>query len=238
MLHRRPALAEPVAGGGAAANAEAVDSVTYARVQRIREQLGLGNEQLAAVGCNEIAAKTLLKRLVDYCTANRVVLEAVELAEAQANRELADAMRQLNVGPRNASTKQVASRLGALKSQMSAARATKQAAYQQAAESLVSQLSSLQQSRVSALRDKATLPGEFKFVSDLSAVETAEIRQVAARSGVGSKQWKIMRDRMMVGARATQVNETIQAINQNVSGVCAAEAAVLPLPANMKRQTR
>ena len=76
-------------------------AAVYAAVSELREMFQLRNEQLASIGCSERCAEEVLKTLVRWYEANHAALRAVRKREAR--RELRQAMRRFNIGPRDES---------------------------------------------------------------------------------------------------------------------------------------
>lgn len=232
FLQRSPAQAEPpVPTAGVAAS---IDPLCYARVMKLREQFGLSSESLAVAGCDGAAAKQLFQQMVVWCNQNKGAIDSAEVAETAAQREIAEAIRQINVGGSNANALKAS--LPALAQRLRAAAEARHAVYQSGFESVgTAKLSAAQRTRLATMRISQNMPGDLRFVTDLSTTERKQIAGTIRQFGSDSQEFIQLRSFILTGQRGAEVTGARAMLAQNAVGVCAAEHEVLPLPISMRR---
>ena len=74
------------------------DHAMYARTNVIRSEIGLENDDLAAIGFDQENAEEILDILKQWCIDNASEIKAIHLAQANANQELLALNKQINLG--------------------------------------------------------------------------------------------------------------------------------------------
>ncbi len=147
-----------------------IDPGTYSQIQALRRRLSLANEDLAAMGCSKEGATSILETLLSWHEANKENLDAAGHSKRNAAKDLRQALRRVNIGPRD---QNVLESLPGLKSAYAAAVQSEG----QLVESLVQPISSLlsdgQQATWNATRKNAGLPSPYRYLSDLSSSQKA-----------------------------------------------------------------
>lgn len=235
MLHRGPVQAEPPAPGTPppAASADAPDPLTYSRVKGVCDQFALTGRDLSLIGCDKTQAKGIYQSLITWCKDNKEAIDAAELAEVTVQRELAEAMRKINVGPASAA-KQVVAQLPTLKANVAGARSKKQDLLESGIVSALGGLDAAVQLKQTKLRANSGLPEPWRLIPDLTAAEVKEIRSVLGKYGGTSNQTKALYQRISVGARGLAVENAKSVATANIDGVLQAEQEVLPVPEQMR----
>ena len=77
------------------------EAVAWCAIRRLREDLHLSSNDLAALGCSEPQAETILSRLVSCYNTNREALPARRAALHTARCALGEAQQKIRIGPRN-----------------------------------------------------------------------------------------------------------------------------------------
>lgn len=85
--------------GGELANP--LDARTYTRVQSLRREAGLTNEDLATLDMDTTQAEAVMTGLLGWVEQNQARLDAAEAKQRVADRELRELQRRINVGPRD-----------------------------------------------------------------------------------------------------------------------------------------
>jgi hypothetical protein len=208
----------------------AIDAVSYCRVQDLRGRLFLTNRDLAAMGCTQEQAAGVLSALLQWHSTNQSSFEQIEQSQRSAQQQLADAIRRVNSGPRNAT---LLNQVKTLQQQEQSANAQRQALVEQAMATIQSHLTSAQQQIWQTARSNAAVAERYRYLSDLSAAASAALSAAAVKYGAGSPQAQQV-EQSVLGTRLNDLNTSIAAIGQNIAAVIAAEAAVLPVPEDRK----
>ncbi len=74
------------------------DHAMYSRVNVIRGEIGLENEDLAAMGCDQVKAKEILNLLKQWCITNATQIKVIHKAQAIANQKLHKLNQKINRG--------------------------------------------------------------------------------------------------------------------------------------------
>jgi len=77
------------------------EAVAWCAIRRLRADLHLSTDDLAALACSEPQAETILSRLVSWYNTNRETLTARRAALHTARRALGQAQQKIRIGPRN-----------------------------------------------------------------------------------------------------------------------------------------
>ena len=171
------------AGEGEPEQPEPLDPVLLGEVTRARGALALSNQDLAAFGLDKDGATSVLGALVNWCDTNGQRIAAARQAVRTAERELQNALRQINVGPRD---ELLIASVAGLKDDVAAARTALENLYAEAVTPLNAQLTFDQQTRWQTARTNHDRPGGLRYapnVTDAHAAAVRTARYTAARSG-------------------------------------------------------
>ncbi len=85
------------------------DHAMYSQVKTIQNAIGLSDETLAAMGCNQEKAETVLTQIKQWCQVNAQQVQAAKQQQIQAQRKVQTLLKQINMGanPRNSQVGQV-----------------------------------------------------------------------------------------------------------------------------------
>jgi hypothetical protein len=188
---------------------EPIDPYLYTHVQKLRRELMLTNQDLAAMGCTEESATLMLKALKSWCTTNRVALEQHRRNELQAKSELRRALRQKN-------RPSTAESLATLQGELSEAQKARRDMVASLVITMEAQLSADHQLVWQSARDNADMPQGLRYAPGIT-----DSQRIAIRDGSADElTWA--QEQAVATARANRSIRT--------SGVFKAESAVLPVP--------
>lgn len=198
---------------------------TYSRVERVRREAGLGNQDLAALGLSCTEAESVMTRLVEWCEANEAGITRAIAEVTTAKRERREQQRLVRIG--EASERELADANGKIKAVADAVQAYTELMKAGALRALQASApgTSTAWQRASGLKGKASI--EMRYIDGmdedrLAYLETESKRQKAEISEVMSYSEKqacqAVRDRMKA----------------SMPGVLLAESLALPLPEELR----
>jgi len=200
----------------------AIDPLTYSRVQKMREELCLTAEDLAALGCSGEQTSAILGSLLGWYRNSQALWEQLEDAQRVAQRQLDEAVTKINVGPKNETLIQSMPRL--VESVESAAAARRQ--HMNLAMNDVSRSFNAEQGQLwSIAASNVKLPTRWRYVDGLS-VDQVQTLQRAAYKG---KLEEAEQQTLSASARLA-MNGASSRHGSAIEGVLSAEASVLPIP--------
>lgn len=209
---------------------ETLDAATYTAVQSLRDDLALTDRDLAAMGLDEQAASTLLLALLQWHEQNTWQIQNAEQAQQAARRELAAAMRKINIGPRNES---LIMSVPSLRNAVTSADDQYALLIESAGQAVSNLLNSEQAAIWSTARNNRDHPIRYRYAPNLSSeqagalVDVMRLARRSDRSFAQAEQSKLT---------STQTNAMLAAtarIEQHMAGVVAARDAVLPAPVEL-----
>ncbi len=171
---------EATGGETAAAQEGGLDRATRDRIRGLRRQLGLANEDLAALGCSQVDAKEVLGALRTWYETNEAALASARAAEATAKAALRDALRKVRIGPRDQA---LLTRLPALKTAYGSALRQRYDLVKTAVPAVEAKLTASQKSLWRAVRKSSGLPRKYRYVPDITTAQSQTLR-VAHRTRV------------------------------------------------------
>ena len=204
--------------------ANAVDPLTYSRVVQLRETLALTSQDLAAMGCTEEQAVAVLTSLKTWCEQNAAQWETAEQSHLSANRNLAEAVRRINVGPRDET---ILASVPTLKQSESSARQQMEEFFAGGGAVVQASFSSAQQQVWNIAKANRTAPAALRYVAGLTEQQKSAFVIAAARG-------KTINAVPELAGQAAALEVVRQAINNNLPGVAAAEEEILPMPDDLR----
>ncbi len=212
LLSERPAMA-------AAQPVERLSLAAYGRIETVRNAVALSAVDLASAGCSGAQAETVFASLKTWCDTNAGRLEQAEQAQRTAEGQLAEAVRTINVGPRD---EMLLARYPALKSSAVEATGGVKRLHDEAFAAVTASLSSTQQQVLRTAIANKGVPDQLRYVPGL----TDEQRQ-AARVAAARRQPVVDASRQGTIA-AIRTNHL-----QNIESVLSAQERLLPVPAEL-----
>lgn len=218
------AVAAPALSGlrfGAAhaqsAGPESIGPEAYLRVQALRRELGMSAVELAALGLTREQAAAALGRLVAWQASSGAALAAAEAGRGEAGAELSEAYRRFHTG----ADRSAASSIPTLERELATKEAAREAILQAARGHVEAALTTPQRSVWSTIRSNAGVESPHRYAPSLTAdqrpSQSAPDRRTAA----------------LTTAQRSAVQAAEANVERNLTGVLAAEAEVLPVPAEL-----
>ena len=232
----------PAGGGEPAANA--VDPDTYCRVRELRERLCLRNEDLAAMGCTQAQAESVLEGLVNWYKANKAAWSAARKTQGDARKALRHGFAKMHMGPRDAT---LLASMPALKKAVADAATAEGNAVGAAIPTVEALVSAEQKTLWSVARANAAAPSQYRYTPGLTAAQLKTLhvaRRTRARQLAGARTAAV-RTTAETALRTSETNTltaaqrtTMAAAKTNLRakmpGVLAAAEKILPYPEEMK----
>jgi hypothetical protein len=234
--------------GGQEPAANTVDPDTYCRVRELRERLCLRNEDLAAMGCTQAQAESVLEGLLNWYKTNKANLAAAAKTKGDARRTLRRAFAKIHMGPRDEA---VIAQMPALKKAVADTAITELNTVRAAVPTIDPLLSAEQKTLWSTVRANAGAPRVYRYAPGLTA-QQAQVLEIALRArarrlrvvtGTTERQAAETalvseESRALTEAQRTAIASAGTAIGQGKSAMAAASQEVLPLPEEMKPRKR
>ena len=219
------AMATPTPPAAAAAPPVSLDPVLWTRVQSARRQLAMTDEELAAAGCTQGQATAVLQSLLNWYPANAASWDQLEAAKATAQSQLNEAVRKMNVGPPDPV---LLASLPSLQQSLSSTSGQFDQLIQSASVSATALLSSSQQQMLTTARANAGfgLPSPYRFAAGLTADQARAFKLAVYHHRQSG-------DPAFPSAVVSAGQAVAPTMSQNMPGVLAAEAAVLPTPTQL-----
>lgn len=167
---------------------KSLDEQTYYAVTNLRQQLMLGNEDLAALGCTGASSRAVLEDLLGWYEANREKLQQARENSQAAQRAYREAMRRVNIGPKDEA---LIAQLPQFLSAMGETAKQERELTESVVPVIEKQLSADQCSLWTSVRNQRHMPGLYRYAPGLSAqqkqsvqkaVETVAYRRMTART--------------------------------------------------------
>jgi hypothetical protein len=224
MLHHvQPAVARD----GTPPATQPVDRLSYGRVQGLRQALSLTNEDLAAMGCDQATAQTMIGGLLSWYQSNQSTWNEKEAAVVSARAAYGQTLRQINVGPQSDTLDtQLATQKQAL--------ATASDAWSQfiegAATSASSNLSADQKAVWASARTNTSLPDRYRYTSGAAAADVAKLKALLSKRGEGSAQLTELEQNLLNSTIRGQITTARSNVSTHLADVATAESSSLPRP--------
>jgi hypothetical protein len=201
-----------------------IDAQTYSRVQDLRVRICLTNQDLAALGCSGEQATEMLQTLVQWCEQNAVAMERAQAAELHARRELQEAVRRVSVGPRDETL--LSSGLPAAQQSLASAEAGVREVEQGAVAAVSALLDSGQSATWETARANAAFPFRWRYAGRLTGEQARALEVAAYKRRLNAGEDQVLGSQQKLAMQQARAKQ-----NQFMDQVCAAEASVLPAPA-------
>ncbi|MCC6680522.1 MAG: hypothetical protein IT445_06425 [Phycisphaeraceae bacterium] len=199
----------------------------YIKVQELRRDLALTNEDLAALGLNREQAETVLQTLVSWCESHQAELAAQQTAERSDRQALSEVQRQINIGPRN---EQVVQQLPGIQAQVASARDLRKQLLAAAGSAVESQFDTDQQRVWAVAKGNIPTSSQLRYVSELTGQQRAEIMDLARRAARGQTTETLASAGILTLTQQSQVQQAVSNQRLRMADVLLAEKAVLPVP--------
>lgn len=186
----------------------------YNTLARLRKELHMSDEDLAAMGCDETSARRVLQSLHVWQQSNKVLLTSANDQVRRAHKELRETMRQVNVGPRNETA---LAKLSTCRRDLGDAFEARKTILNNASSAIASQLSYDQNQAWAARKQNMGVRGCSKYLTDLSAEQKTAIAERFSTEDLTYTQ-------------RTQLGTIRSRVRQNLAGVQNASKEVMPLP--------
>lgn len=229
----RAKQAGPVESASAAAE-DKVEASVYSRVVRLRRDIAMTNQDLAALGLTQAQSEDVLTRLVEWVESNRQPLIQAENGVESARQQLVELERRVRVGE---ASEQDAQALEGLYSAVIQSEALCNALYEQAGSHAIAPASAGVRSRWETARRYSYLPPAIRHLPGLDAGLVNNLLEAVSASQAGSP------GSFAGGAALTEalpsssrqaMNEVAERIRANLPGVRLAELEVLPVPVELR----
>jgi hypothetical protein len=231
---------------GAEAAADKIDVATYTGMCRLRKDLDLDNETLAAMGCSESEATAALNALLGWYGSNKAEIAAGRLAKIQATRALGLALRKIGMGPRDEG---LIAKIPTLKAAVAAAAKQRSDFLAAATEAVAAKLSAAQKGVWMTARGNAALPGKYRYVASLTADQVKALhranrsfaRRLASARGLTAKaavtqKFKAAEDKVLASDQKTAMTTARTNASEKIAGAIRASKTVMPMPAELVKE--
>ena len=223
---------------------QVLSAVAYSRIEALREELCLRNDNLAAMGCSQETTESVLKALMNWYDLKKTLLEQAQKDKALDLRELRNAQRSIHIGPRD---EVLLAQYPGLKQAFSDAADDHQDLVMTAVSSIEAQLSMEQKSVWQAVRGNGDAFGPYRYVPDLTNDQLRSLR-LAWRSRARNRiTAETAEERSAVLSAFNEAERNILSFGQREAlataksnqrsrsaGVLGAAHEVLPLPDELK----
>ncbi len=224
----KAASAKQIQSGEQATAENTIDAALYSRVMRLRNEIALTNDDLAAMGLTQAQAEDVLTRLLDWVETNQPAMIQADNALRDARRAVVALQRRIQTGEADELEVQGFGDLYQVVADADAARKTLR---HQAGAHAVAPAPENLRSQWAQAHANAHLPADLRHVPGLdeqrlrsllgSAPETPGV-SAASALGVG-----------LTLSEQDELDSVRNRIHANRAGILAAEAEVLPLPAEL-----
>jgi hypothetical protein len=201
-----------------------IDSATYRGVSEVRRHLALSNEALAAVGCSQTIAQQALVALREWYGQNKSTWEQLGRQRGAEERRLREVQRLINVGPRDES---VLAQVPTIEQRIEALSQQRAQLLQNARLAVSAYLSPDQNAVWAASQANSEAAAPYRYVSGISSADVKTLSDTMQRYGAGSPEMAQVEQSLIAGSKQVAAQNVIVSIGQNLSGVIAAERAVL-----------
>jgi hypothetical protein len=236
LIHRTlkssgPALAATVDSSTPTSptTAPAIDVTTFLRVRTLRERLALRNEDLAAMGCSQQQATQVLQALLAWASDNAAGWAQQEQNRRSADAAMAEATRQINVGPRDDA---LLANLPTLQQNVASAKQQSDAFFQEGADTVAAVLSSDQRQVWATARANSAnaVPMRYRYVPGITTDQAKAIRLAINRGQTGEAELPPGAVQSIAGISQTQ--------SSSMRAVLASVRATLPRPPATQAQAQ
>jgi hypothetical protein len=208
---------------------QVLDIPTYSRIQDIRKRVGLTNRDLAALGCDQDQATTVLNQIVQWYQSNQTQLTTAESTESAAHEAYDEAVVRVNTGPRS---QEALDQIGPSRQAYLTAAAQHTTIYNGVIGAVSSVLSSAQAQSWQTARANGGLPERYRYIPELNGETMAQLQFALSKYGEGSPQAQSL-EQTIDGGSASAIGAVESNIQNNLNAVIAAEGQVLPLPTQL-----
>lgn len=219
------------AGAPAARAALTSDPVVYGRVQQLRQALGLTQRDLAACGCGAQQTEALLTMLVEWCQSNHLLWEQFQQERMQAQYQMAELSRRINVGPRDAA---VLAQFPQRQQQLLAAETRHRELIQSLVPAVEARLNANQAALWAAGRSNGWASDRYRYAPGLTKEQVRSLQE-ARKGPLGMGTLEAAE----AGVLTFQQKEAMAAAQANVAAkiveVSTVEEELLPLPQELRR---
>ena len=202
---------------------KSLDADTYYAIERLRSELGLGQRDLSAAGCDTTATNEALIKLLVWYEANKSSLYSARNAVLAARKDIFEAEKTRG--------DESQSRLQALATALEEARGTLRLVEAQAIVEVETALTESQRQRLAAARANTNITGVLRYVPSLSDTQKQNIAAAQAKRSTtdavlsaASLSWSQQQELAAIQADATRRHLE----------VAEGEAAALPVPESVR----
>ena len=192
-----------------------VDPWVLDRIQGIRRELALTNDDLASMGLGLDESKAVLTDLKTWVEQNRTQLEAKDIAVKQARRELQLAQRSVRVGPRDET---VIRSLPELEKALTDAGMSLKDFHEDAGQSIEGRLTNNQRAAWQTAKANlaAGVPSRYRYATNLNETQRNRIKEALRQRGTDPTRSKFadadqelsgFQNQAVVAARANQASK-------------------------------
>jgi len=209
-----------------------IDRQLYERVSSIRQELHLTNRDLAAMGCDQTTAERVLEAAKSWCESSYSQLLQQDAVVIAAERDLRQAMRQINMGPRD---QRVVDSLPQLREAVGNAKKQRREFLATAEMQITAPLDFNARRIHETIQANAHLPGRLRYAEDLTSEQVQQLRKIArdaARNTLTDRQTK--EQQVLQFSQSQAIDQAKANLGSRMQAVVAAEQNVLPMPAELK----
>lgn len=225
-------------------DAEKVDAATYCAIRTIRSKIKLRNETIAAMGCDQAAAREVLETLLLWYRVKEPYLNIAEKTRIRAARELRDVLQKIGMGPRDEKLiKSVptlkAARIGALRDYNNILKTGITA--------VEAKLSPARKALWAAARANGGRYSRYRYATNITAAQVKALHQArrayarkvaSAKTSAGkaavTSEFRTIENKVLSADQKAAMAQAAENIRKNMAAVSRAESKVLPLPDELK----
>lgn len=216
-----------------------VPGALYSRVMRVRQEIAMGNDDLAALGLTEAQAEDVLTRLLDWVAVNQTAMIRADNATESARQSLVEMERRIRVGEAD---EQEARSLVDLRRAVTTKESACRALYSEAGSHAIAPATGSVRTQWLAASTYRALPLELRHIPNLNQQRVDSlldaITQHTSNPNRGASDSRGGGGVNLRGAlplsSVQSMDEVRTRVQSHRAGVAAAEASVLPMPAEMR----
>lgn len=207
---------------------EATDPVVYSKVQKLRRELALTNGDLAAMGCTQAQAESILTALKSWYETNTAALTQADASVRTAQRNLRGAMRKHHVGPRDEAL--IAS-LPGLRSAVATAETNRKAAIDAAIPTIAGHIPSGQSTTWATARANVDRHSDLRYMPNVTDEQAADYEKALRKRRRTGDSTDAIGQRLLAVSQTSEATAARTRAQTSTDAVLAAEAEILPPPA-------
>ncbi len=225
-----PAIIKTDTAIGQAVTPEAaieLDPAAYTHIQSLRKDLRLTETDLAAIGCSQSDAERVLRVLIGWYQNNESAIKANEMAIREGRNRMRQLRRKMNVGEADS---QVHAAYDATQIDLAQHSVARFERMQAAIDVVRAVMTDEQQDLHAAAIENGALPGELRYVPNLSADRQATIMRVVRRADLNVSEVRDRIDQELGAVQKMSCDRVRANVQTCLAGVRRAEATVMPMP--------